>query len=61
MGRKQLKSMGRERKPKEIRIRKYGYEYLLVEVEERPAPLKMPCFMDHYGYALKSFKKIESK
>lgn len=38
----------------------YGYEYLLVEVVDRPLQLHAPCFMGHSGFALHSFRKIKN-
>jgi len=47
-------------------IRKYGYEYHLVQVERGESrctynDLSEPCFMGRYGYALKYCKKIKLK
>jgi hypothetical protein len=48
-----------EIKPRTKVIRKYGYEYFLVEVE-RPKDMntEQPCFMGFPGMALQGFKKI---
>ena len=45
---------------REIKEYKYGYEYTLVEVDDRPANMNAPCFMSHSGFALHSFRKIKN-
>jgi hypothetical protein len=44
-----------------IKEQKYGYEYTLVEVLDRPDNMTQPCAMKHQGYALKSFRKLRLK
>jgi hypothetical protein len=56
---------GAYRPPKEndarrtIKEQKYGYEYTLVEITDRPDNLPVPCAMHHSGYALKSFRRLK--
>jgi len=40
-------------------IRKYGYEYTLVEGTDRGGAHPAPCAFGKQGWALKSCKKIE--
>jgi hypothetical protein len=39
-------------------IRKYGYEYLLKEVDRGMFGIENPCFMGYKNMALIGFKKI---
>jgi len=39
-------------------IRKNGYYYVLVEVQERKDGYPLPCWDGNYGYALKTCRKI---
>ena len=43
-------------------VKKYGYEYYLVEGDSRSGTRHaQPCFMGHENYALKGCKKICEK
>ena len=40
-------------------IKKYGYEYHLVEINNRDESVTPPAFMGKKGFALKAVKKIQ--
>lgn len=47
-----------KRKENLMIVRKYGYEYILVELPDRPKGL-IPEFMGNIGFALKATRKIK--
>ena len=58
-----MKTKSKRRKteaPKRLEktIRKNGYYYVLVEVQERKDGYPLPCWDGNYGYALKTCRKI---
>ena len=45
----------------EMVVKKFGYEYILVESMDRPGNMQMPCMFGMKGYALKSVRKIKKE
>lgn len=40
-------------------VRKFGYEYVLVECYDRPSSIGSPCALGYQNFAIKTIRKIK--
>lgn len=53
-----MEEKGTMHNPEKI-VRKYGYEYVLVECFDRPSSIGKACALGFPNYALKTIRKIK--
>jgi len=55
-----MEEKGTMHNPEKI-VRKYGYEYVLVECFDRPSSVGKACALGFPNYALKTIRKIKKE